>query len=147
MQRRIFVDANVLIAGADSRTGASNAVLKLAEAGLIQLVVNRQVLDEAERNIRLKLPRAMPNFAVQMAQLSLEIVPDPPKNEINKWVSIIEVTDAPILASAILAKVDRLLSLNTKDFNDDVAQASGLIIQTPGAFIQNVRQIVTVGLS
>jgi predicted nucleic acid-binding protein len=54
--RRLFVDANILIAGADSRSGASNAVLQLAEVGLFHLAVCRQVLDEAERNLRKKLP-------------------------------------------------------------------------------------------
>lgn len=29
MARRVFVDANVLIAGADSRSGASNAILQM----------------------------------------------------------------------------------------------------------------------
>ncbi len=36
--RKIFVDANVLVAGADSRSGASHAVLALAEVGLFKLV-------------------------------------------------------------------------------------------------------------
>ena len=75
--RRIFADANVLIAGADSRSGASNALLRLAEVGLFRLVVSRQVLDEAERNIRKKLPRALPNFAALQAQLPMKIVPRP----------------------------------------------------------------------
>ena len=37
----VFVDANILIAGSASRTGASRAVLGLAEIGLIQLVATR----------------------------------------------------------------------------------------------------------
>ena len=49
----------------------------MAEIGLYTLVVSRQVLDEAERNIRAKLPRALPNFAEQMSYLNLEILPDP----------------------------------------------------------------------
>ncbi len=72
--RRIFVDANVLMTGADSRSGASNAILQLAEVGLFHLVVSRQVLDEVERNVRKKLPRALANFAAVLAQLPLEIV-------------------------------------------------------------------------
>ena len=51
IMRKVFVDANVLIAGSNSQSGASNAVLKMAEVGLFQLVVCRQVLDEAERDI------------------------------------------------------------------------------------------------
>ena len=101
MARRVFVDANVLIAGADSRSGASHAVLLLGEVGLYQLVVSRQVVVEAERNIRKKLPRALANFAEQLATLNLEIVPDPPLAESARWESIIEAKDAPIVAAAI----------------------------------------------
>lgn len=146
MKRRIFVDANVLIAGADSRSGASRAVLLMAEIGLFTLVVSRQVLDEAERNLRKKLPRALPNFAAQLAHLQLEIVPDPSPAEASKWESIIEAKYAPILAAAIQANVDRLLSLNTKDFTPLVAQQSGLLLQTPAQFIQDVRSLVDLHL-
>lgn len=144
--RKIFVDANVLIAGADSRSGASHAVLALAEVGLFKLVTCRQVLDEAERNLRKKLPRALPNFTVQMAQLSLEVTPVPEEEAIRQWVNIIEAKDAPILAAAFLARPDRFLTLNTRDFTPDVAVATGLIIQTPGEFIQELRFLISRGM-
>lgn len=147
MLRRVFVDANVLIAGADSRSDANHAVLKLAELELIQLVTSRQVLDEAERNLRKKLPRALPNFAAQMAQLRLEIAPDPAEEEVERWRDLIEAKDTPILAAAIIAAPDRLLTLNSKDFTPAVAAASGLVIQTPGEFVQDVRALLTEGLA
>jgi predicted nucleic acid-binding protein len=146
MARRVFVDANVLIAGADSRSGASNAVLRMAEIGLFQLVVSRQVLDEAERNLRKKLPRSLPNFAAQLAQVSLEIVPDPPEDTCREWENVIEAKGTPILAAAVLAKPDRFVSLNTKHFNEAVAQASGLTIRTPAELVQEVRFWVEAGL-
>ena len=144
--RRIFADANVLIAGADSRSGASNALLRLAEVGLFRLVVSRQVLDEAERNVRKKLPRALPNFAALLAQLPMEIVPDPVDEECLRWADVIELKDTSILAAAVLAHVDRLVTLNTKDFTPAVAQASGLFIQTPSELIQDIRRIVEENL-
>jgi len=42
--------------------------------------------------------------------------------------------------------VDRLLSLNTKDFTAEVSFQSGLIIQTPAEFIREIREIVEKGL-
>jgi predicted nucleic acid-binding protein len=140
--RRIFVDANVLIAGADSRSGASNAVLQLAEVGLFRLVASRQVLDEAERNVRKKLPHALPNLVALLAQLPFEIVADPADADCLRWVDVIELKDTPILAAAVLARVDRTVTLNTKDFTPEVAQASGLSIQTPSALIQDLRRLV-----
>ncbi len=144
--RKIFVDANVLIAGADSRSGASNAVLALAEVGLFKLVTCRQALDEAERNLRKKLPRALPNFTVQMAQLSLEVSPAPEDEAIRQWVNIIEAKYAPILAATFLARPDRFLTLNTRDFTPEVAAATGLHIQTPGEFIQELRFLISRGM-
>lgn len=144
--RRIFVDANVLIAGADSRSGASNAVLQMAEIGLYTLVVSRLVLDEAERNLRKKLPRALPNFARQMMQIPFEIVPPPTTDEVMRWKAIIEEKDAPILATAVATQVDRFLTLNTKDFTPEVAAQSGLHMMTPGEFVQEIRSLVYGGL-
>jgi len=144
--RRVFVDANVLIAGTDSQSGASNAVLKMGEIGMFQLVVCKQVLDEAERNLRKKLPRALPNFAAQMARLRLEILPDPTIEQVKPWKEIIEAQDAPILCAAVASGADRFITLNTKDFTLDVAKHSGLTIQTPAQFVEEVRELVTIGL-
>lgn len=144
--RRVFVDANVLIAGADSRSGASNALLQLAEVGLLKLVVSRQVLDEAERNVRKKLPRALPTLAAVLAQLPMEIVPDPTDEECMRWAGIIELKDTPIVAAAVLAGVDRLVTLNSKDFTPVVAETIGIQIQSPGHLIQDIRRIVDENL-
>ena len=146
MKLRVFADANILIAGADSRSGASRAVLLMAEIGLFTLVVSRQVLDEAERNIRKKLPRALPNFADQLAHLNLEILADPSLAVSAEWEAIIEAKDAPILAAAVTAKVDRILSLNTKDFTQEVAERCGVPIQTPAEFIRDIRKIIDLGI-
>ena len=144
--RRVFVDANVLIAGADSTSGASYAILRLAEVGLFQPVVSRQVLDEAERNLRKKLPRALPNFAAQMARLRLQIVSDPTPDEVMPWIAIIHPSDAPLLCAAVKASVDRFLTLNTRHFTPEVAAMSGLLIQTPAQFMEDVRLLVSGGL-
>lgn len=145
--QRIFVDANVLIAGADSTSGASNAVLQLAEVGLCRLVVSRQVLDEAERNLRKKLPRVLPNFAAQMACLQLEIVSDPTPEEVAPWTAVVHPSDAAILCAAIKASVNRFLTLNTRHFTPAVAAQSGLRIQTPAQFMAELCDLVTQDLS
>lgn len=142
----VFVDANVLIAGSASRSGASRAILALAEIGMMQLVVSRQVLDETERNIRLKLPQMLPVLAELLSHLSLQIVDDPEQAAFQRWLSIIEAKDAPILQSAISASVTYFLTLNTKDFTPAVAAASGLTIQTPAEFIRDIHDIISQNL-
>jgi predicted nucleic acid-binding protein len=144
--RSVFADANILIAGADSRSGASRAVLMLAEVGLFRLVVCPQVLDEAERNLRRKLPQSLPIFTEIMAVLNLEIVPDPSPAAYERWLDLIEAKDAPILEAAVQAGVDRFLTLNTKDFTAQVAAQTDLLIQTPAQFIMDLRQLIAAGL-
>jgi hypothetical protein len=118
----------------------------MAEIGLFKLIVSRQVLDECDRNLRQKLPAALPILAELLAAIGPEIVPDPPPEETIRWATIIEPKDAPILAAAVQASPDRLLTLNTKDFTAEVAAKSRLTIQTPGEFVGNIRKIIAHGL-
>lgn len=144
--RRIFLDSSVLIAACGSNRGASHAVIVMAEIGLFKIVISEQVLVECDRNITKKLIKSLPIFRNILTATKPEIVADLLPQEIEKWRSIIEPKDAPILAAAISAEVDRILSLNTKDFNPIVAQTSGFIIQTPSQFIQEICFIVTQSL-
>lgn len=143
---RVFADSSVLIAGAGSRSGASRAVLTMAEIGLFKLVLSRQVLDECERNLGKKLPAALPVFAELLANIGPEILSDPPPEESAQWEAIIETKDAPILAAAVNTAVNRLLTLDVKDFAPEVAAQSGLVIQTPGDSVQEIRRIIEKGL-
>jgi predicted nucleic acid-binding protein len=143
--RKVFADSSIMIAGAASRTGASRAVLTMAEIGLFDLVISEQVLLECERNLAKKLPDALPIFAQLIAAINPEILPNPTLEESNRWIDIIEAKDAPILAAAVLGKIDRLLSLNTKDFTTKVGIKSQLIIQTPAEFVREIREIVQKG--
>lgn len=145
--RSLFVDSSVLIAGAGSRSGASRAVLTMAEIGLFKLVLSRQILDECERNLSKKLPAALPIFAGLLANIEPEIVPDPPAEESARWETIIAPKDAPILAAAVLATPDRFLTLDMQDFTAEVAAEAGLIIQTPAEFVQELRRLVENGLT
>jgi len=146
MAVKVFLDANVLVAGSASRTGASRAVLALGEIGLIHLYATRQVLDETERNIRQKLPQALPIYTELLIYLQLKVLDDPALTSFKRWISLIEEKDAPILEAAVQLPADYLLTLNTKDFTPKVAGATGLNIQAPATFIQNVRDILNQNL-
>jgi predicted nucleic acid-binding protein len=144
--RRIFFDANVIIAGSMSRGGASRALLMLAEAGMFRMIVSRQVLDEVERNLRDKMPKALPVMAELLSFIAPEIVDDPPAAELERWHGQIENKDAPILEAAIRAEIDFLVTLNSRDFTPYVGSIAGLTIVSPGEMIARIREIVTGGL-
>ncbi len=144
--RQIFADSSVLIAGAVSGTGASRAILTLAEIGLFKLLISEQVLEERQRNILKKIPKALPIFREIITNIKPEILANPSTKESSLYYDIIEPKDAPILAAALKAKVDRILSLNTKDFTREVADKTGIIIQTPSEFIQDIRLLISNNL-
>jgi hypothetical protein len=66
---------------------------------------------------------------------------NPPESEILRWLPSIKVKDAPILAVAVFAQVDRLLTLNAEDFTEQVAGVSGVRIQAPREFVNEIRTL------
>ena len=81
---RIFVDADVLFAGAASPNehSASLVILRMAEITLIEAVTSKQVITEVERNLEEKMPAAMPAFQMLVSRC-LHVVSDPTVAEIK----------------------------------------------------------------
>ncbi len=101
--RRIFLDSSVIIAACGSRSGASHAVIVMAEIGLFKVLISEQVIEECDRNITKKLPKAIPILKQILSVINPEILPNPAIADVVKWETIIEPKDAPILAAALLA--------------------------------------------
>ena len=137
MKPRVFIDTSALIAGLASPTGASHVILALAEGELITLVIAEEVLVEAERNLRDRLPRALPEYRRFLAACPLQRAAMPSAAEVAAAKEFTHPKDAPILAAAMSFEVDYLVTLNRKHFLDDpeVARKSGLCIGTPGDFL------------
>ncbi|WHZ17034.1 MAG: hypothetical protein OJF52_003885 [Nitrospira sp.] len=74
---RVFLDTSALIAGGVSPTGAAREVLRLAEARVIELIMSRQVLAEADRNLAAKLPTLLDDYHLLLRQLAPVVVEDP----------------------------------------------------------------------
>ncbi len=66
----MFIDTNVLIAGVNSVTGASATVLDLCEARILQMVISRQIVVEADRNFAAKFPQLIGRFRQFMHHLA-----------------------------------------------------------------------------
>ena len=141
-QDRLFLDANILVAGAISPGGGSGYILLLGEMGSIEILVCDQVLTEARHALERKAPRALSEFERIIRAVKPQICPAPTMSEIARCREMIHPDDAPILAAAIKAKPDSLITLNTHHFTDDpkVAQLAGLRIETPGVYLARLRQ-------
>jgi len=69
----VCLDADVLIAGLLSRTGASHAILVLGELDLLRLVLPEAAVSEVRRNLAAKIPEAAPLFEEFLRAVPVEI--------------------------------------------------------------------------
>ena len=139
----LFFDSSALFAGIVSASGASRALLLLAEAGQVAVTVSEQVLTETERAVARKIPRALPDFREAIRATDLRIIRDPSPDEIEAHADIIaHQADVPIVVAAMQRRTDYLVTLNRRHFIDDpdVADRSKLRIGTPGDALAWVRQ-------
>jgi PIN domain len=116
-KQRVFVDADVLFAGAAAPTqyGASLTVLRLAEITLIEAFASQQVITEAERNLAGKLPAALPAFSLLVSRC-LRAVPDPDPADLAAFAGLADPKDLPILVAAVFTGCPWLVSFNVRHF-------------------------------
>jgi hypothetical protein len=92
-------------------------MLRLCEAGVVETLVPTQVLTKADRTVPDKLPGLVADYRLLIQ-------------------SIAPTLDAPILAAALVAEADYLITWNTKHFHQlKVGQAVRFQIVTPGEFL------------
>lgn len=140
---KVFLDTSALIAGIASSRGAARAVLQLSEIGLIELIVSRQVIVEADRNIEEKLPEMLNEYRGFIKLLAPVLVDDPLQKDIAKYLTVINPDDAPILASAVISDADFLVTWDKRHFiGKNIRIHSSLKIVTPGEFLKHFRKYV-----
>ncbi len=140
---KVFLDTSALIAGIASSRGAARAVLQLAEIGLIEVIVSRQVIVEADRNIEEKLPEMLNEYRKFIEILAPVLVDDPQQKDVKRFLTVINPDDAPILASAVISDADFLITWDKKHFiGKNIRIHSNLKIVTPGEFLKCFREYV-----
>jgi hypothetical protein len=137
---RVFVDADVLFAGAagPSEQGASLLVLRLAETTLFEALASQQVIDEAERNLADKLHQALPAFRLIVSRC-LRVVPDPQPGDLPCYAGLADAEDLPILVAALREACPWLVTLNVRHFRPGHANVTVL---RPGEFLLRVRDLL-----
>ena len=133
---RIFVDADALLAGSASATGASHLILQLGELGLIRAVACQQVRREVARNLETKLPAALPAFGL-LADAAIQWVDDPAPEELRPWLGLADPKDLPILVAAIRQRCAYLVTVNTRHYRPE---AQAIRVEKPGDFLLHLRE-------
>ncbi len=134
-QIRAFLDSNVWYSGLHSPQGAPGKVIALCAEGKFHAVVSRLVLEEVIGAIKSKMPEKLNAFKEFLLLYPPEICPDPSSEKISQYFKIIHTEDAPILAAAIAAKVDYLVS-GDRHFlpKVDSLKEKGVMVVSPGEF-------------
>lgn len=138
----LFVDANVLIKGTVAGWGASKAVLILGAQGFVQLVTSATVQRDVERVLdRRGLLGDRDTAYRRLVRLTrLIVLPDPSDEAVVAAVPLLlplvrHRADIAVIVAAQNARPDWVLSENERHFNPAVAEATGLRIATPQAFL------------
>jgi len=115
-QYRVFFDTSVYIAALLSPKGAAGELVRLAEAGVIRMVVSQEVITESDRVLIAKFPNLIQESRKLWKHLSPEIAPDPTTGQIKPFLEKLPKGDASILCAANLSKVAAFVTWNTRDF-------------------------------
>ena len=138
---KVFLDSNVLLSGLFSDKGAPRIILDLLSLNLPILAgaTGRYNLIEVERNLKKKMPEAMPLYHKYLPRLRLEIVALPSRATVLSMAGAIAEKDVPVLASAIACSAEYLITGDKKDFARlRNAERFNLKIVSPSEFVETV---------
>lgn len=141
MAFKVFLDSNVILSGLFSDKGAPRILLDLLcmDIPFMQGVTGQYNIVEVERNLAKKIPALLPVYRKYFAQLHMEIVPIPSKEEIRKFLGEIDDKDLPVLVSAIQGRADFLVTGDKKDFDKPKKRGGYLFkIVSPSEFLEKI---------
>lgn len=135
---RLFVDSSVLIAGAVSSSGASFALMRVAEVRLVEARISAIVREEVLRNAVQKLPGILPALNLFLAH-SVSEGPSASATEKRELKDHAHSKDLAILADAVHQGCSHLVTLNEKDFWPPV---NLITVLRPGPLMQLLRATI-----
>jgi predicted nucleic acid-binding protein len=132
-QRRVFLDSSVLYAAAFSAAGPARRLILKGMEGSVALAISDLVLEETKRNLTKNAPSALPYFTI-LADLLSPFIIQPTKAQVLKAAQIVHYKDAPIVAAAVKAKADYLVTHDVKHLLSHakaIADAYMITVLTP----------------
>jgi len=112
--------------------------MQLATTGLFRAKWTEQIHDEWTRNLLANRPDIDSNKLRILRQVMNLAVPDCLVTEFDAVVPALNLpdpNDRHVLAAAIIAKADRIITVNLKDFPADTLSSYGIEAQHPDSFI------------
>ena len=112
---KLYFDANVIFSAAHREEGRAQDLVALARGGHCELLTSTHALEEARRNLQLKSSGFERRLMEALVQVT--VVVEAPAALVD-WAQEqgLPLKDAPILAAAVHAKADLLVTGDTRDF-------------------------------
>jgi predicted nucleic acid-binding protein len=139
---KLFLDANVIFSAAHRAEGRAQDLVALASAGLCELLASNHSVEEARRNLELKSAGFERRLAHALARTA--IVAEAPA-ALVEWAQSqgLPLKDAPILAAAVSARAELLVTGDSRDFGHLFGQVlRGTRIIAPAAALDLVLKSV-----
>ena len=144
---KVFLDTSVVFAAVLSPQGGARMLLRLGEIGVLHLLVGPQVLQECEAVVRRKAPDTLPDLALLLDAARVEVTGEAGPESVQaarRWLSY--PPDALILAEALEARADWLVTHDVRHFLAIPPGALPLRLGTPGDLLHWLRQTLTGGV-
>lgn len=124
-----------------SASGMARDLIRLGLQGQVQLIVSPDVLEETIRNLTRKAPEKVEAYQSLLELLQLEITADPAVELVKSVETYVVAKDAPIVAAAIQAAPDYLVTYDRKHLIEppEVSQQSSLTIVTPAEVVRVIK--------
>ncbi|MEA3351946.1 MAG: PIN domain-containing protein [Chloroflexota bacterium] len=138
LRYRVFLDTSALFSGLWSDAGGARFILKLGEAGLIQILASPEVLAEIEDVLRRKAPEILGELTLVLNRSGVEVIPSPCYDDVQNCELLIDhAADARVIASVWRAEVDFFVTLDRKHFlkNEALMESASFPLGTPGDFL------------
>ena len=112
---RAFLDANVLFSAALNSQGRAGTLIRITAASQGALLTSPYVREEARRNIATKAPSALARLVRIFGELELA---EDAGYDLRAWAEGegLPAKDAPVLAAAVLARADILVTGDRRHF-------------------------------
>lgn len=136
---KILLDACVWFAASDSPEGGAGCILGMAtDEALFKIVISPTIFRQAGRNIRNKArSEALARFREAIQSPMVRFIPDPAESEMVPWKEFIVAEDVIIVAAAVKAKTDGLVTLDSAHLlSEEVKSKVSVPIFTPGSFLK-----------
>lgn len=138
--KKVFVDSDVVLSSLLSSNGAANFLLN--EANLELFSSNISLIEIKRGIVKLSLDKNQLKSLIANRLKLIDLRDSAKKIKETFSNYVFDEDDTHILAGAVGAKVNFLITYNIKDFRiEKIKKDMGIVILTPGNFLQYLRSM------